>query len=517
MSLFMKIEAPKPLACRWQDLVFTCAVRWLTGLIPARLLPSVLAQILSLFALAANAAVPDTNAAAATRAAAPNFVLIVADDLGWTDLGCYGSRFYQTPNLDRLARQGVKFTQAYSACTVCSPTRAALLTGKYPARLHLTDWIKGHDYPRAKLKPPEWTMHLPLEEITLAKALKPAGYATASIGKWHLGGPEFYPEKQGFDLNLGGCDKGQPPSYFSPYKIPTLKDGPVGEFLTDREGAEACRFIEANRDRPFFLYLPHHAVHTPLMAKTNVVAKYRARIQAGMAQSNAVYAGLIESVDDSVGRVLQKLEDLKLDDHTVVIFTSDNGGLVLNRITSNLPLRAGKGSAYEGGVRIPLIIKWPGVTRAGSTNETPVMSADHYPTLLEIAGVKTAPGQIVDGESLVPLLRSFGTLKREALYWHYPHYHPGGATPYSAIREGDFKLIEFYEDNHVELYDLRQDLSERHDLARAQPEKAAALRSKLQVWRAAVGAQTPVSNPDYLPTARARENAALRLQASAGE
>jgi len=236
-----------------------------------------------------------------------------------------------------------------------------------------------------------------------------------------------------------------------------------------------------------------------------------------MAQSNAVYAGLIESVDDSVGRVLQKLEDLKLADHTVVVFTSDNGGLVLNRITSNLPLRAGKGSAYEGGVRIPLIIKWPGVTRAGSTNETPVMSADHYPTLLEIAGVKTAPGQIVDGESLVPLLRSFGTLKREALYWHYPHYHPGGATPYSAIREGDFKLIEFYEDNHVELYDLRQDLSERHDLARAQPEKAAALRSKLQVWRAAVGAQTPVSNPDYLPTARARENAALRLQASAGE
>jgi len=269
----MKTEATKPLICPRPDLAFTRTVRWLTGVIPVRLLPFVLVLVFSAFSGAANAAVPDTNAAAATRAAAPNFVLIVADDLGWTDLGCYGSRFYQTPNLDRLARQGVKFTQAYSACTVCSPTRAALLTGKYPARLHLTDWIKGHDYPRAKLKPPEWTMHLPLEEITLAKALKPAGYATASIGKWHLGGPEFYPEKQGFDLNLGGCDKGQPPSYFSPYKIPTLKDGPVGEFLTDREGAEACRFIEANRDRPFFLYLPHHAVHTPLMAKTNVVAK----------------------------------------------------------------------------------------------------------------------------------------------------------------------------------------------------------------------------------------------------
>ena len=480
-----------------------------------RLRSAVLPLLLGVLALAA--AVAGSDLAGAGTGVRPNFVLIVADDLGWTDLSCYGSRFYQTPNIDRLARQGVQFTQAYSACTVCSPTRAALLTGKYPARLHLTDWIKGHDYPRAKLKPPEWTMHLPLEEITLAEALRPAGYATASIGKWHLGGPAFYPEHQGFDLNLGGCDKGQPPSYFSPYKIPTLPDGPVGEFLTDREGAEACRFIEANRARPFFLYLPHHAVHTPLMAKSDVVAKYRARIRTGLAQSNAVYAGLIESVDDSVGKVLRTLDTLNLADHTVVIFTSDNGGLVLNRITSNLPLRAGKGSAYEGGVRIPLIVRWPGVTRPGSTNETPVISADHYPTLLEIAGVKTAPDQLVDGESLVPLLKGTGPLKRDALYWHYPHYHPGGATPYSAIRQGDFKLIEFFEDNHAELYDLRQDLSERHDLSRSEPEKAAAMRAKLQAWRSGVGAQSPVPNPNYAPAARVRENTTGRLQESAGE
>jgi len=428
-----------------------------------------------------------------------NFIFILVDDWGWTDLGCYGSRLYETPNIDRLATQGARFTQAYSACTVCSPSRAAVMTGKYPARLHITDWIAGHVRPKARLRVPDWRMHLPLEEITLAEELKPAGYATASIGKWHLGPEQYYPTHQGFDINLGGCDKGQPPSYFSPYKIPTLPDGPLGEFLTDRESEEAAKFIEANRDRPFFIYLPHHAVHTPLMAKPQVIEKYRKKIVPGMLQTNATYAGLVESVDDSVGRILRKLEELRIEDRTVIFITGDNGGLTLRNTTSNLPLRAGKGSAYEGGVRVPLIVKWPGVTRPGSVIETPVISADYYPTIVEMARLKPQEGQIIDGESLVPVLKNSGGLKRTALYWHYPHYHPGGATPYGAIREGDWKLIEFFEDNHVELYNLKEDLGEAKDLAAIQKQKVEELRSKLHFWRQAVGAQMPSLNPDYDP------------------
>jgi len=432
----------------------------------------------------------------------PNFIVILVDDLGWTDLGCQGSTFYETPHIDRLAREGMRFTQAYAACTVCSPTRAALLTGKYPARLHITDWITGHVRPHAKLKVPDWTMHLPLEERTIAEALKAAGYATASIGKWHLGGPEFYPEKQGFDLNIAGFDKGSPPSYFSPYKIPTLPDGPPGEFLSDRLTDEALGFIEQNRARPFFLYLPHYAVHTPLMGKSNVIARYAARANPAEPHHNATYAALIESVDDSVGRILQKLDELKLTDDTAIFFTSDNGGLIgppQRRVTSNRPLREGKGSAYEGGVRVPLLIKWPGITRPGSVCDTPVITPDFYPTLLAMAGLKPARGQVVDGESLVPLLRGRGAFKRDTLYWHYPHYHPGGATPHGAIREGDWRLLEFYEDNHVELYNLRDDIGEQRDLAATLPEKAERLRQKLHAWRVQVGAQMPTPNPDYDP------------------
>jgi arylsulfatase A-like enzyme len=428
-----------------------------------------------------------------------NVVFVLVDDMGATDLGCYGSRFFDTPNIDRLAREGMRFTQAYSACTVCSPTRAAVMTGKYPARLHITDWIQGHKRPKAKLKVPDWTMHLPLEERTLAEAFKSKGYATASIGKWHLGGPEFYPEKQGFDLNLGGTDKGQPPSYFSPYRIPSLPDGSAGEYLTDREADEAVRFIARHRDRPFFLYLPHYAVHTPLMGKQAVVEKYRARVRPGDPQNNATYGALVESVDDALGRILKALEERKLADRTVVIFTSDNGGL--RGSTYNLGLRAGKGSAYEGGVRIPLIVRWPGVTKPGSECSAPVISPDHYPTLLEGAGVPMAPGQVVDGASYLPLLRGAATSAREAIYWHYPHYHPGGATPYSAVRAGDWKLIEFFEDDHVELYHLREDPEEKRDLAASMPERARELRQRLHAWRRQVGAQLPSPNPDYDPAA----------------
>lgn len=429
-----------------------------------------------------------------------NFIVILVDDLGRHDLGCYGSKFHLTPNLDRLAAQGMRFTQAYSACTVCSPTRAALLTGKYPARLHVTDWIEGHKRPQAKLKVPDWTMHLPANERTIAASLKSAGYATASIGKWHLGGPEFMPEKFGFDVNLAGTSKGQPPSYFSPYKIATLPDGPNGEFLTDREASEAVKFIEANKDKPFFIYLPHHAVHTPLQGKKEVVEKYRARIKPGSGQTNAVYAALLESVDDGIGRITAKLDELKLAERTVILFTGDNGGLI--GPTSNAPLRVGKGSAYEGGVAVPLIVRWPGVTTAGGVNTTPVISADFAPTLLELAGIKPAPNQIFDGVSLAPLFKG-GTNTARPLFWHYPHYHPGGATPYGAIRDGDFRLVEFYEDGRLELYDLKNDARESKNLAADQPEKALALQKKLDAWRRSVGAQMPSPNPNYRPNPQA--------------
>ncbi len=443
------------------------------------------------------------------RAAAPekplNFIFILVDDLGWTDFACFGSKYYQTPNIDRLAKEGMKFNSAYAACTVCSPTRAALLTGKYPARLHITDWIEGHKRPYAKLKIPDWLMHLPLEEVTIAEMLKTKGYATASIGKWHLGAEEFYPDKQGFDINLGGTHRGQPPSYFSPYGIATLPDGPKGEFLTDRESVEACKFIETNKEKPFFLYLPHHAVHTPIQGKADVIKKYEKAIVPGSRQNNPGYAALVESVDDSVGNILKKLAELKLDDRTVVFLTGDNGGLsgTVNAQgwrkgpTDNSPLRLGKGSVYEGGVRVPLIVKWPGVTKPGSENETPVITVDYLPTLLEMAGVNAPAGVPLDGESLVPLLHGKSKLQREAIYWHYPHYHPGSATPYSAIRKGDFKLIHFFEDDRVELYNLKKDLSEKNDLAKTEPKKVAELRQQLNEWRTTVGAQLPVPNPNY--------------------
>ncbi len=426
----------------------------------------------------------------------PNIVFVLVDDMGWTDVGCFGSTFYETPHIDRLATQGMRFTSAYSACTVCSPTRASVMTGQYPARLHITDWITGHKRPFAKLCVPNWTMRLSPEIPNVARALKAVGYATASIGKWHLGPKDCWPDQQGFDLNIGGCEKGQPPSYFSPYKLPTLTEGPKNEFLSDRLTSEALTFIEANKDKPFFLYLPHYAVHTPLMAKKDVIEKYKAKARPNTPQNNPIFAGLVESVDDSVGRLMKKLDELKLSDHTIFVFTSDNGGLM--RCTSNLPLRAGKGSVYEGGVRVPLIVKWPGVTQPGSVCDTPVISPDYYPTLLSIAGTAPAAG-VVDGENLVPLLKQANGFTRDAIYWHYPHYHPGGATPYRAVRAGDFRLIEFYEDNHIELYNLKNDIGETQELAATMPEKANALRQKLHAWRDHVGAQMPTPNPDYNP------------------
>jgi arylsulfatase A len=457
-------------------------------------------------------------AASGSQAASPppNIVLVLVDDLGATDLGLTGSRLYETPHIDRLAREGMQFKVAYSACTVCSPTRASLLTGKNPAALRVTDWIAGHNRPNAKLLIPEWTKELRPEEVTLAELLREKGYATASIGKWHLGPNP--PEAHGFDLNLGGTERGQPPSYFSPYKIPTLADGPPGEFLTDRLAAEVGKFIETNKGRPFFVYLPDFAVHTPIMGKKEVIEKYRAKAKEGGDHMNPAYAALVESVDDSVGRIRAKLDELGLTERTVFIFTSDNGGLLggaRQPVTTNLGLRAGKGSAYEGGVRIPMVWNWPGVTKPGSVSDVPVITGDIFHTLLEIAGVP--PRSNPEYASLVPLLKGGGTLPARQLYWHYPHYHPGGATPYSAIRDGDWRLIEFYEDGRLELYNLAADPEEKEDLSTKEPARVATLRGKLEEWRRSVNAQEPTANPAFIPGRAANAGAGAARRKAATE
>ena len=427
----------------------------------------------------------------------PNFVFFLLDDLGWSDVSCYGSKYYDTPAIDRLAAEGMRFTDAYAACPVCSPTRASILTGRYPARLNLTDWIPGHKRANPPLLVPAFNQELPLAEVTIAESLRAAGYTSASIGKWHLGGEPFYPDKQGFDLNVGGTHKGQPPSYFSPYRIPTLADGPKGEYLSDRLTDEAEKFIEANRQRPFFLYFPHFAVHQPIQARKDLAAKYAAKPPDGK-QNNATYAAMIESVDQSVGRILAKLQALGIADRTALFFMSDNGGL--EPVTSNAPLRAGKGTLYEGGIREPLMVKWPGVVRPGSICSVPVTSTDFFPTILQMAGLPPEPAHHVDGLSLVPLLRGSGPITREALYWHYPHYHK--TTPGGAIRAGRWKLIEYFEDGRLELYDLGADVGETTDLAARMPDKARALRAMLQAWRTSVGARMPTPNPDYRPANR---------------
>lgn len=434
----------------------------------------------------------------AGEAPKPNIIIVLVDDLGWTDLACFGSRYHRTPHLDRLAQDGMRLTSGYAACTVCSPTRAALLTGQYPARLHLTDWIAGHDRPFAKLKIPDWTKRLEQSTVTIAERLKSAGYATACIGKWHLGDETHVPQDHGFDVNIGGYHRGQPPSYHAPYKIPTLQpDGQAGEFLTDREAAEAVRFITANKDRPFLLYLPHYAVHTPIQAKAEVAARYQAIDTSGMTHTRPDYAALLESVDDAMGTMRAALADLKIDDRTIIIFTGDNGGLI--GPTSNKPLRVGKGSAYEGGVRVPWIVHWPSVTKPGAESTVPVMTIDLHPTVLEMTGVAADPAQPLDGVSLAAHLRGGPAPDREALFWHYPHYHPGGATPHSAVRMRDWKLIHFFEDDRVELYDVVRDIGETTDLAAKEPQRVAAMRARLDQWRSAIGAQLPVPNPAYDP------------------
>jgi len=426
----------------------------------------------------------------------PNIVFILIDDMGWMDLGCQGSQYYETPNIDLLAAEGVRFTDAYAACTVCSPTRASIMTGKYPARLNLTDFIGGHHHPWAKLAVPDWTKYLSHDETTFASVLRNAGYNTLFTGKWHLGGPDYYPETHGFQVNLGGCHRGMPPSYFSPYEIETLESGPEGEYLTDRLTDEALGLMEQSRDAPFLMYLSHYAVHTPLQAKQEVIDGYAAKDKQG--QLSEVYAAMVESVDDSIGRVMQKLDHLSVSDNTMVVFFSDNGGL--HKATNNAPLRHGKGSGYEGGHRVPLIARWPERIRAGRTCEIPVISTDFYPTILDACGLPLMPEQHCDGQNLMPLLDGSGALEREALFWHYPHYH--FSAPYAAVRKGDYKLIEYMENGRAEIYDLATDLVEGSDLADAKPEKVEELRRELHAWQESVGAQAMPSNPDFDPDKR---------------
>jgi arylsulfatase A len=444
----------------------------------------------------------------------PNVVLILVDDLGWTDVGCFGSKYYETPNIDRLAAGGMKFTNGYAACAVCSPTRAAVMTGRYPARLGITDWIRarfqGGKIPADKKNPSGYTgggavqcprnaLWMEHDEVTIAEILKPAGYVSCHIGKWHLGPDHWYPERQGFDRNFGGCDYGQPPSYFDPYKngrlanIPTLKPRKTGEYLTDREGDEAVSFIRTHKDKPFFLYMANYAVHTPIQGKADLIAKYKAKTPTN--QKNPTYAAMVESVDDSVGKVLATLDELKLTDNTLVIFSSDNGGL--SGPTNNKPLRAGKGHPYEGGIRVPYIFRWPGVIKAKSVCETPVISVDFFPTICHAAGVSPPIRRDIDGEDLTPLLKQSGKLKRKAIYWHFPHYRGRGIPPYSIIRHGDWKLLKRYAGKpEFELFNLAKDLSETKDLAPDMPEKVKDLDAKLTAALKKQGAKMPRANPN---------------------
>ena len=460
------------------------------------------------------------------RSSPPNFVFFLVDDLGWTDLACYGSRFYETPRIDGLAASGVRFTSAYAACPVCSPTRASILTGKFPARLRTTDYfgapqpetVQDHWTRDKALLPAPYVDHLPLEEVTLAEALKEGGYATFFAGKWHLGGEGTYPEDQGFDINRGGWERGGPYGgnrHFSPYGNPKLSDGPEGEHLPDRLAEETCRFIEEVGEVPFLAYLSFYSVHTPLLAREDLEEKYRKKAlrlgitedewgkegerKVRLIQNHAVYAGMVEAMDQAVGKVLDKLHELGLEEKTVVFLMSDNGGLSTSEghPTSNLPLRAGKGWLYEGGIREPMIVRWPGVTEPGRVCDGTVVSTDFYPTMLEMAGLPLRPALHLDGVSRVPLLRDGSAIATRPIYWHYPHYGNQGGTPGSALRLGSLKLIRFYQDERRELYDVIKDPGEKRDLADEFPQKADELNRRLEDWLKEIAAGTPSPNPAF--------------------
>lgn len=441
----------------------------------------------------------------------PNVIIILVDDLGWTDLSSFGSDFYQTPNIDRLADEGVKFTNSYSSCTVCSPSRASIMTGKYPARLHLTDWIEGHKYPWAKMNVPDWTMYLDTKEISLAEAFQEAGYYTAHVGKWHLGENEGnWPENHGFDVNVGGWSKGAPllnkkkgkNGYFTPYGNPRLDDGPKGEYLTERLSTEVCQIIDEKSNAPFFINFWLYNVHTPLQAKKDKVEKYKALVDSTKKQKNPVYAAMVEHMDDAVGKVITKLKEKGILENTIILFSSDNGGLVgknKRKVTNNFPLRHGKGGMYEGGVRIPTILYAPNKNFKVKEIHEPVTTPDYYPTLLQLAGISIPESQKdgIDGVSWLPILKGKRKLKRNAIFWHYPHYHQQGAVPYSAVRYEDWKLVENLESGEIELYNLKKDIGETVNIANKYPKKKTLLKKELDSWRTQVNAQFPTINENY--------------------
>ncbi len=457
--------------------------------------------------LLSSAALATSACSSSAQARRPlNIVLFMIDDLGWADLGCYNSELYQTPNIDALAAQGVRFVNAYSSCPACSPTRASVMTGKSPARLHITDWIPGtHVLPYSKMLPPDFEQQLPLKEVTIAEELAPLGYRSAAIGKWHLGKRPYFPDKQGFSLNVAGTQYGAPASYFYPGWTKNVPlDGKPGEYLTDRLCEEGDKFIRENHDHPFFLYLAHHSVHTPLEAKPAYVEKYKKLIKPGYQQRNPVYAAMVQSVDESVGRILRTLDELKLTDNTLVILASDNGGLSLRwagrpAATSNYPLREGKGHIYEGGIRVPLIVRWPGVTKAGTVNKSPTISMDLYNTIAEIAGANPLKGNPVDGTSITPALRGEEMDYERPLYWHYPHYSRMYNRPGGVVRKGRYKLIEFYDHGDLELYDLEKDIGETKNLAAQMPDVAKRMQSLLHAWLKETKAQPARLNPNYDP------------------
>ncbi len=484
-------------------------------------------MLLALFALLLS---PACSAAPTDNAKPLNIVFFLVDDYGWKDTGYNGSTFYETPNIDKLAATGMAFTHGYAACPVCSPTRAAIMTGKYPGRLHTTDFFGGpqgsailKEIAAGKSKwdrpliPADYLPQLPLEEVTLAEALKQQGYATFFAGKWHLGGEGFYPTDQGFDINKGGHHAGGPyggGKYFAPFTgMPNLDHIAKGEHLPAVLANETAQFITQNKDKPFLAYLSFYSVHTPLMGRPDLVEYYQKKKermgledtfgdepprQVRQTQAHAVYAAMVHAMDEAVGVVLDTLEKQGIADNTLVIFTADNGGLSTSEgsPTSNLPLRAGKGWLYEGGIRETVVIRWPGVTKAGSTSSVPMTSTDYYPTILQAIGAPAKPEQNLDGVSLVPVLSGqAATLEREALYWHYPHYGNQGGTPGSAIRMGDWKLIKFYTPGKgVELYNIKDDIGEKNNLAEAQPQIAQKLLAMLEKHLKETGARLPQVN-----------------------
>ena len=453
---------------------------------------------------------------AATKTKPLNFVFFLVDDFGWMDAGVNNPHcFYDTPNIDRLARCGMNFTNGYAASPVCSPTRYSIMTGKYPTRAGATNFFSGAR--SGRFNPAPLNDRMPLEEITLAEALKEHGYKTAFVGKWHLGPNEkYWPENQGFDINIGGCSAGSPKGgYFAPFDNPRLGDYPKGSHLPKALTDESLKILDRYRNDPFLLYLAFYSVHVPLQGREDLIAKYQAmrrqlldaqerefgpeeqvwlvnnERQVRLRQCHAVYGAMVEAMDEQIGRVLDKLEQLGIADNTAVIFMSDNGGLSTDEgePTSNLPLRGGKGWLYEGGIREPFLIRWPGVTKPGTKSDVPVISTDFYPTILDMAGLPLKKDQHSDGVSLVPLLKGATNIERDAIYWHYPHYSNQGGFPGGAIRMGDFKLIERFEDGRVHLYDLQNDIGERQDLAGQYPQRVKEMRGRLHAWYRQVNAK----------------------------